>query len=254
MPNVLQENEIVYFWLPAIGETSTIKEIANLVVYSLLTAAKSRRDTSEKIQAYLFIDEVQQVASEGFKLILNQGRSHGLSMIMANQSELVPDVRLANRLLDSVRTNAQTAKKRSCWSTIRTRLSSSRRTPMVVSPQSRFGYTAHVRNTPCVGSIATLAWLRMGAKRSGFAPTFTSQRRSMNGATKLLGRSRPELNIVAHRTADGIAHVQGGNSTSAPAEEEGMERVAIAVPHDSKWRARLMDVYKRRALPSEVRQ
>jgi hypothetical protein len=103
-------------------------------------------------------------------------------------------------------------------------------------------------------TLADAATGRDGGEAFGIRTDFHITKEEYERRDKAAWPEPTESTIVAHRTADGIAHVQGGNSTSAPAEEEGMERVAIAVPHDSKWRARLMDVYKRRALPSEVRQ
>ena len=48
MPDVVRKQEVIYFWLPAIGETSTIKEIANLALYSLLTAARAAKEEGNK--------------------------------------------------------------------------------------------------------------------------------------------------------------------------------------------------------------
>lgn len=107
MPDVVSKNQIIYFWLPAIGETSTVKEIANLALYSLLAATKAHKEAGGASQTYLFIDEVQQMASEGFKLILRQARSFNLSLILSNQSEADLISRQMNRLLDTVRANTQ---------------------------------------------------------------------------------------------------------------------------------------------------
>src|SRR5205814_1733010 len=70
MPDVIRECQIVYFWLPAIGETSTVKEVGSLGVYAYLTAQKAFKEAGFKQQAYLCIDEFQQMASEGLKLLL----------------------------------------------------------------------------------------------------------------------------------------------------------------------------------------
>lgn len=73
MPDVVSENQVVYFWLPAIGETSTVREIANLVLYSLMTAKKAHKDAGGKQPCYLVIDEFQQMASEGFQAYSSTG-------------------------------------------------------------------------------------------------------------------------------------------------------------------------------------
>src|SRR5262249_18747239 len=48
MPDVVEQGQVIYFSLPAIGETSTVKEIANLVLYSLLLAQKNYQEKGGK--------------------------------------------------------------------------------------------------------------------------------------------------------------------------------------------------------------
>src|ERR1051326_429141 len=107
MPDVVEQGQVIYFSLPAIGETSTVREIANLALYSLLTAQKNYQERGGKNQTYLIIDEFQQMASDGFKLVLRQARKFGLSLILANQSEADLMTPQTSRLLDVVRTNTQ---------------------------------------------------------------------------------------------------------------------------------------------------
>jgi hypothetical protein len=107
MPDVIEQGQVVYFSLPAIGETSTVKEIANLVLYSLIAALKTHHEQGGRKQTYLIIDEFQQMASEGFKLILRQGREFGVSLILSNQSDADLMTQQTSRLLDVIRTNTQ---------------------------------------------------------------------------------------------------------------------------------------------------
>jgi len=110
MPSVLERRQVIYFWLPAAVESISVREIAKLALYSLLTAAIDRNRTkpkAEQRQAYVFIDEFQRLAGENFKVILEQARSFGLAAILANQSmndlktndvDLRPTIRTNTRL------------------------------------------------------------------------------------------------------------------------------------------------------------
>ncbi len=87
MSDVVEKNEIAYFWLPAIGETATVRELANLVLSTLIIACKKyRRLHGKSKQTYVFMDEFQRMASSSFELILQQARSYGVSAILANQT------------------------------------------------------------------------------------------------------------------------------------------------------------------------
>jgi hypothetical protein len=92
MPEVIQEGQIAYFWLPAALESISVREIAKLAIFSLLTAAIDRQrekgtGKDEPKQVYLVIDEFQRIAGENFKVILEQARSFGISAILANQTQ-----------------------------------------------------------------------------------------------------------------------------------------------------------------------
>lgn len=91
MPELIENREIAYFWLPAAAETATVRELAKLALYSLLSSAYSHsRLVSEgkaaKRQTYLFLDEFQRIASENLKIVLEQARSMGVGAILANQT------------------------------------------------------------------------------------------------------------------------------------------------------------------------
>lgn len=88
MPEVIKNREVVYFWLPAAIESSTVKEIAKLALYTLFSSAyQHQRDYQETPRLWVFIDEFQHVASLNFKLILQQARSMGMGLILANQTD-----------------------------------------------------------------------------------------------------------------------------------------------------------------------
>ncbi|MEQ9616819.1 MAG: type IV secretion system DNA-binding domain-containing protein [Phycisphaerales bacterium] len=109
MPDVLEERQVAYFWLPAALESISVREIAKLALYSALTAAidrKSKPDQEDR-QAFLVIDEFQRIAGENFKIILEQARSFGISAILANQTQQdlkTPDVDLRPTIRSNTRT------------------------------------------------------------------------------------------------------------------------------------------------------
>ena len=87
MPSVLEERQTVYFWLPSALESVSVREIGKLALYALLSASIERQRTGkEVIQSYLFIDEFQRIAGDNFKVILEQARSFGIGVILANQT------------------------------------------------------------------------------------------------------------------------------------------------------------------------
>lgn len=92
MPEVIEQRQVVYFWLPAALESISVREIAKLGIFSLLTAAIDRQrekgtEADEPRQVYLVMDEFQRIAGENFKVILEQARSFGISAILANQTQ-----------------------------------------------------------------------------------------------------------------------------------------------------------------------
>ena len=88
MPQVLERNQIVYFWLPSAVESVSTREIGKLGLFSLLSAAIDRdRARMSRRQTYVFIDEFQRIAGENFNVLLEQARSFGLALILANQSQ-----------------------------------------------------------------------------------------------------------------------------------------------------------------------
>jgi hypothetical protein len=95
MPRVLEDNEVVYFYLPALGEAVFVRQIAGLALYSLLTAAMQRRNndandgrrTSEhRRQAWVILDEFHELTGTSFEKVLVESRKYGLGLILANQS------------------------------------------------------------------------------------------------------------------------------------------------------------------------
>ena len=84
--NVLEKNQVVYFWLPAPTQAMSVREVGKLVLYNLFFAAIQRRDQGGKKQAYLFIDEFQRIIGENLALFLEQARSYGIGLTLSNQN------------------------------------------------------------------------------------------------------------------------------------------------------------------------
>jgi hypothetical protein len=108
MPDVVEQGQVVYFSLPSLGETHTVKETGNLGLSTLVASVKEYRARGGKRPVTLVIDEFQQMASENFKLILRQTRDLDIRVICATQSESDLMAKETARLLDVVRTNTQT--------------------------------------------------------------------------------------------------------------------------------------------------
>lgn len=109
MPSAIERRQAVYFWLPAAVESVSAREVAKLALYCMLSACidRQRSNPAEPVrQVYLVIDEFQRIAAENFKVILEQARSFGLSMTLANQS--VTDLHTPSfDLRPTVRTNTR---------------------------------------------------------------------------------------------------------------------------------------------------
>jgi hypothetical protein len=52
----------IYFWLPAVGENSSVKDVADLALYSLLTAVRAARQEENLSHTFLIVDDFQQMA------------------------------------------------------------------------------------------------------------------------------------------------------------------------------------------------
>lgn len=107
MPDVLAKNQVVYFWLPPAIEAATAREIAKLAFHTLFTSAyQYQRIWQKQARVWVIIDEFQHVASLSFKVILQQARSMGIGLILANQT--AADLWVADtNLKDTVQANTR---------------------------------------------------------------------------------------------------------------------------------------------------
>ena len=105
MPRVLENNEIIYFWLPIVGESAHARDVSNLGAYDLLTACKVHQIIYGRAKdVVLLIDEFQAMASVAFETLIQQSRSYGISILMANQT-LTDLEKNSSTLLNSLLSN-----------------------------------------------------------------------------------------------------------------------------------------------------
>lgn len=83
--NVFEEPQVVYLWLRSAVESSNAPAIARLFLWSMFCAV-SQAKLAEPQRVYFFMDEFQQVLSDGIKLIFEQFRDLGGTIIAAHQT------------------------------------------------------------------------------------------------------------------------------------------------------------------------
>jgi TraM recognition site of TraD and TraG len=87
MPEVIDQRQIVYFYLVGAIDIASVGEIARLALFSALSAAIAHRDrTGERPRVYFIADEAQALAAKNLEMVLAQAREHGLACILAHQS------------------------------------------------------------------------------------------------------------------------------------------------------------------------
>lgn len=87
LKRVLENGEVVYFFLPTIGKTITVRPIAGLALYSLQQLAMRRPEEGlPPRRAWVFIDEFQSIAGRSFENFLVQCRKFQMSLFLCHQS------------------------------------------------------------------------------------------------------------------------------------------------------------------------
>ncbi len=81
---LLREPQVVYLWLRSAVEPTNAPAIARLFLWSMFTAASHRPSDGNRV--YCFIDEMQQILSDGMKLVFEQFRDLGGTIIAAHQA------------------------------------------------------------------------------------------------------------------------------------------------------------------------
>jgi len=93
MPDVIANNEVIYFSFQSLTDPVTTGEISRLAMYSLISAATAYKEQyGSSANVYLVIDEAQNVIAKNIAAVLEQARSNGLACILSHQerSQLNP--------------------------------------------------------------------------------------------------------------------------------------------------------------------
>jgi len=87
MPEVIEKNQIVYFFLAGSLDNVAVAEIARLAMYSLYVAAVDYRERhGHEPRVYSIWDEAQVMVSKNIEYVLTQSRSAGVACILAHQA------------------------------------------------------------------------------------------------------------------------------------------------------------------------
>lgn len=107
MHKVLERRQVIYFFLDSTTGAVGAREVARLALFALLDAAIQRqKEGKPQRRAYLFIDEFQVVATVNIQQVVQQSRSRGISLVLANQS--LEDLRVqGTNLVSVVQTNTR---------------------------------------------------------------------------------------------------------------------------------------------------
>ena len=84
MENLFEEPQVIYLWLRSAVEPTNAPAIARLFLWSMFTAASHQPQDNNRV--YFFVDEMQQIISDGIKLIFEQFRDLGGTIIAAHQT------------------------------------------------------------------------------------------------------------------------------------------------------------------------
>jgi hypothetical protein len=82
--NLYDEPQVVYLNLRSAIEPTNAPAIARLFLWAMFTAASHQPQDGKRV--YFFIDEIQQIISDGMKLIFEQFRDLGGTIIAAHQT------------------------------------------------------------------------------------------------------------------------------------------------------------------------
>ena len=87
MPEVIRENQVVYFSLVGATDIASVGEIARLALYSVVSAAIDHRDkTGQRGRIEFIIDEAQIVVAKNIQNILAQARDFGMACTLSLQT------------------------------------------------------------------------------------------------------------------------------------------------------------------------
>lgn len=82
--SLYEEPQVIYLWLRSAVESTNAPAIARIFLWAMFTAASHQPQDGNRV--YFFIDEIQQIISDGIKLIFEQFRDMGGTIIGAHQT------------------------------------------------------------------------------------------------------------------------------------------------------------------------
>lgn len=87
MPDVIANNEVVYFSFESLTDPISTGEISRLAMYSLISAATAYKEQHGRpANVYFVIDEAQNVIAKNISAVLEQARSNGLACVLSHQT------------------------------------------------------------------------------------------------------------------------------------------------------------------------
>lgn len=97
----IQHGEVIYFFLPSMGKSVTVRPVAGLALFSLQQIAMRRPNQGLPMRrTWVLIDEFQSLAGRSFENFLAQCRKFGLSLVLCHQT--LSQLRNRDTALDDV--------------------------------------------------------------------------------------------------------------------------------------------------------
>jgi hypothetical protein len=109
LARAIDQGEVIYFYMPVLGQAISARPIVGLALHSLLRAATRRVEQSKpKKHCWVFVDEFQTVAGRSFQNYMFQCRKFGISLILSHHDN--QQLRDRDTALDTI-IDSQTAVK-----------------------------------------------------------------------------------------------------------------------------------------------
>jgi hypothetical protein len=87
MADVIENKQVVYFYLVGTMDAASVGEIARLALFATNAAAVQYRDrTNQRPRVYFIADEAQCLVAKNVETVLQQARDSGLAFLLAHQS------------------------------------------------------------------------------------------------------------------------------------------------------------------------
>jgi len=109
MPSVFENNECVYFWLPALASCMTVVTVAKMALFSFLDAGRNWNwaGRSDKKLGFCFLDEGQVVCGQNMERVFQQASGSHISLVLSNQSRANLDTNDAPNLSHTIWKNTR---------------------------------------------------------------------------------------------------------------------------------------------------